>query len=126
MSRRSAPPPPAGLPKRLHAAYRKVWSSSVAHLWPPDSAQLVARLVEQRDRVKRLGDDCKPAHMSVLLQLERELLLTPKSARASGITVRDEQPTHVPAAADDDGEAAARPRRRSSTARRDRVLRAVS
>lgn len=129
-SRRKAPPPPSWLAKKFHADYRRVWTASVAHLWPPSAAELVGRLVVQRERVHRLGDECTPAHMSVLLQLERELLLGPKAARASGVTVRDESaPTALDVGEDDgDGEAgtAAKPKRSTvPKGRRDRILRAV-
>lgn len=121
-TKRKPPAPPSTLPKRLHPAYREVWRSSVAHLWPPSVAPIVARVVELRDRIRRQGDDVRPAMLSALLQLERELLLTPKAARASGVTVRDED---LPAEAAVDEPA---PRRRSTVTktRRDRVLRAVS
>lgn len=125
---RKAPPPPAGLAKRLHPAFRAAWRSSVANLWPADHAVLVARLVEDRDELARTrGSGVAPGLRSAILQLERELLLTTKSARASGVTVRDEQPVTI---VEDDDEADEKatppPKRRSiSRSRRDRILRAV-
>lgn len=126
-SARSAPAPPKWLPKALHPDYRAVWGSSVAHLWAPSAAELVARLVQLRVHVRELGVDVRPAHLSVLLQLERELLLGPRAARASGVTLRDEAGTPAELAGDGDDEPATAPRRRSSVSksRRDRVLRAV-
>jgi hypothetical protein len=121
-NRRKAPPPPSWLAKRLHPAYRQLWRGSVAGLWAPEAADLVARLVEDRDRLRRLGDDATAALRSAVLQLERGLLLEPKAARASGVTVRDEAPADV------DAETTSTKRRRSSfdRARRERVLRAVT
>lgn len=127
VSQRKAPPPPKWLKRELHADYRAVWGASVAHLWAPSVADLVARLVDERARLRRLGDDATPALRSVVLQLERELLLGPKAARASGVTMRDESAgLDVGDGDDGDDEAATAPRRKSSSrARRDRVLRAV-
>ena len=125
-NRRKAPPPPKGLPAKLHAAYREAWRSSVANLWAPSAAPLVARLVRLRDFVDTTPiADVKPAHLSALLQLERELLLGQKAARASGVTVRDES---APEADVEDVDEKPAPRRRKAgdAARRRRVhLRAV-
>lgn len=128
-SKRKAPPPPSWLAKRLHPQYRAVWRSSVAHLWPPSVGELVARLVDERDRLRRLGDDASPALRSVVLQLERELLLGPRAARASGVTMRDEAdvPAQLDVGDDDDVPAAAAKTGtgKITKARRDRVLRVV-
>lgn len=126
-SKRAAPKPPSWLIKRLHPEYKRVWTASVAHLWPPSAGELVARLVDERDRLRRLGDDATPSLRSVVLQLERELLLGPRAARASGITVRDET-VPAPFEGDDVDDEPATRRRASSTvskSRRDRVLRIV-
>lgn len=124
VNRRKAPPPPSWLPKARHPDYRAVWRSSVAHLWPTSAAEQVARLVVLRFACRKV-DEVTPAQLSVLLQLERELLLGPKSARASGVTVRDESAPDVADTDDDE----AKPRRRKATrvdrARRERVLRVV-
>lgn len=108
--------------KRLHPAYREVWRSSVANLWPPSADVLVARLVRLRDYVDTAPiADVRPATLSTLLQLERELLLGPRAARASGVTVRDEQAPAPELELEPEAPASRRPRRRGDAARRKRV-----
>jgi hypothetical protein len=81
------PEPPAWLQQKLHAEYRRLWrDSAVAELWSPETAELVAELVELRDRIRRTPD-ARASLFAERRQLERELLLTPRAARQSGVTV---------------------------------------
>lgn len=66
-----------------------MWRAPVAELWHETDAETVALAVMLRDLIVRQGDDVKPALIAQRLAVERELLITPKSSRASGITIDD-------------------------------------
>jgi hypothetical protein len=81
------PSPPSWLAKRLHPEYRRLWrESAVAELWSLEAVDLVSELVDLRDRIRR-SDDVRASLLAERRQLERELLLTPRAQRQSGVTV---------------------------------------